>query len=249
MTGAPYLFDLVDDARARLTGGEVVLGSLESEESDFVRFNHARVRQAMTIRQSYLTLSLIDGKRQDSVTLSLSGAYGEDRERVRGALETTRASLSALPEDPYLLYSTEPSESVRREPSRLPQPEEALDTILGAAAGMDFVGIFASGPVRRAFASSLGHRYQHEVSSYQLDFSLYHAKDKAAKGSLAAFDWDPDAVKSVIAETEVELAHLTRPARTIDIGAHRAPPAPGAAAELGGVASRHGASQEARHTH
>ena len=248
MTGAPYLFELVDDVCGRLTGGEVLLGSLESEESDFVRFNHARVRQAMTIRQSYLTLSLIDGKRQDSVTLSLSGAYGEDRDRVRAALERIRSTLPALPEDPYLLYSKEPSEHVRREPSRLPAPEEALDAILGAAAGMDLVGIFAAGPVRRAFASSLGHRYEHEVSSYQLDFSLYHAKDKAAKGSLAAFDWDPAAVKRVIADTEVELAHLTRPARTLDVGAHRAYLAPGAVSEVIAMLSWNGVSEKSQRT-
>src|SRR5690242_16572132 len=207
MPTAPYLFDLIDDLKPRLGAGEVVFGWLASEESDFVRFNRARVRQAMTIRQSYLTLSLIVGKRRDAVTLSLGGSYGEDRERVRSALERMRGSLPALPEDPYLLYSTEAAQSSRVERSRLPSPEEALTVVLDAARALDFVGIFAAGPVRRACASSLGHRLEHEVASYQLDFSLYHSQDKAAKGSLAAFEWEPSAVKKAVADAEVELGH------------------------------------------
>lgn len=248
MSSAPHLFDIIDDLRPRLRAGEVVFGWLASEESDFVRFNRARVRQAMTIRQSYLTLSLVAGKRREAVTLSLGGARGEDRERARAALDRMRGSIAALPEDPYLLYSEEPAQSSRVERSRLPSPDEALGVVLDAARGTDFVGIFASGPVRRACASSLGHRFEHEVASYQLDFSLYHAKDKAAKGSLASFEWDPSAVEEAIAETEVELEHLTRPAKTIDVGAHRAYLAPGAVAELLSMLSWGGVSAKAQRT-
>jgi predicted Zn-dependent protease len=248
MSSAPYLFDLIEDLRRRLHAGEVVFGWLASEESDFVRFNRARVRQAMTIRQSYLTLSLVAGKRREAVTLSLGGAHDEDRERARGALERMRGSIAALPEDPYLLYSEEPAQSSRVDRSRLPSPEEALNAVLDAAKGSDFVGIFAAGPVRRACASTLGHRFEHEVASYQLDFSLYHAKDNAAKGSLASFEWDASAVAKIVADTEVELEHLTRPAKTIDVGAHRAYLAPSAVAELVAMLSWGGVSAKAQRT-
>jgi len=248
MVTAPYLFEIIDDLRSHLRGGEIVFGWLASEESDFVRFNRARVRQAMTIRQANLTLSLISGKRRDAVTLSLGGAYREDRERAGAALERMRGSLAALPEDPYLLYSTEPSRGSRVEASRLPAPDEALGVVLDAAKGTDFVGIFASGPVRRACASSLGHRHEHEVASYQLDFSLYHARDKAAKGSLAGFAWEPSAVGKVIDETAALLGHLTRPAKTIDVGAHRAYLSPSAVAELVAMLSWGGVSAKAQRT-
>jgi predicted Zn-dependent protease len=248
MAAHELLFDLIDDASKGLSTSEVVLGSLAAEESDFVRFNRGRVRQAMTIRQSYLTLSLVSGKRCDTATVTLSGVLTEDRERVQGALGAMRTTLPSLPEDPYLLYSTEPAQSERLEASRLPGPEEALDVILDGARGIDFVGIFASGPVRRAFASSLGHRYLHEVSSYQLDFSLYHAADKAAKGSLAAFDWDPTRVKNTIAATEAELGHLTRPPKTIEVGSHRAYLSPVAVGELVAMLSWGGVSEKAQRT-
>jgi predicted Zn-dependent protease len=239
---------LFDEAAKGLSANEIVFGSLAAEESDFVRFNHARVRQAMTIRQSYLTLSLVAGKRCDTATITLSGVLDEDRARVQGALAAMQSTLPSLPEDPYLLYSTEPAQSERLEASRLPTPEEALDVILDAARGTDFVGIFAAGPVRRAFASSLGHRYLHEVGSYQLDFSLYHAADKAAKGSLAAFDWDPARVKRTIAATEAELGHLTRAPKTLEVGAHRAYLSPAAVGELVAMLSWGGVSEKAQRT-
>src|SRR5256885_850817 len=93
---AELLFDLVDDATARLRGGEVMLASLSAEESDFVRFNQARVRQAMTVRQVYLTLHLIAGKRRDTTILALRGGLDEDRGRVRRA--PSRPSNGIRPE-------------------------------------------------------------------------------------------------------------------------------------------------------
>lgn len=248
MPSAELLFDLVDDVAARLSGGEVVLASLSAEESDFVRFNGARVRQAMTVRQAYLTLHLVDGKRRDTTILALTGIAEEDRGRVRCTLDAMRAELASLPEDPYLLYSTEPSSSERLEASRLPSSEEALDVVLDAARGTDFVGLFASGPVERAFASSLGHRHAHRVSSYQLDFSLYRSKDKAAKGSLSAFEWSPDGVRARIAATRDELAVLDLPSRKIATGPARAYLAPEAVAELMTMLSWGGVSEKAQRT-
>ena len=40
---------------------EVLLASLNGETSDFVRFNHAAVRQAGSVQQQSLSVDLIDG--------------------------------------------------------------------------------------------------------------------------------------------------------------------------------------------
>src|SRR5512137_1507456 len=96
-------FDLAGYANGLLRGGEVLLANFDGEVSDFLRFNHARVRQPMTVRQSYLTLQLIDGRRHDRTTLAITGNAEEDRPAVKGVIEAMRADLPALPEDPYLL--------------------------------------------------------------------------------------------------------------------------------------------------
>ena len=81
-----------------------------------MRFNRARVRQPMTIRQAHLTLSLVQGLRRDSFTIALSGGLDEDFARAAGARSGRCARPSpVIPDDPYLLYSTEPSSSDRIE--------------------------------------------------------------------------------------------------------------------------------------
>src|SRR5512139_2242964 len=104
-------FDLAGYADGLLRGGEVLLANFDGEASDFLRFNHARVRQPMSVRQAHLTLQLIDGRRHDRTTLAVTGNPDDDRPAIEGAIEAMRADLPALPDDPYLLYCTEATAS------------------------------------------------------------------------------------------------------------------------------------------
>ena len=64
MTAAPtpeYFDELVTSATAALEGDEVLLASLAGEDSDFVRFNHAAVRQAGSVRQRSIRIDLVEG--------------------------------------------------------------------------------------------------------------------------------------------------------------------------------------------
>jgi len=226
----------------------VLLASFSGEKSDFVRLNHGRVRQAMTIEQAYLTLSLVDGGRRDVVTLSLSGDHAVDRERVGATIAAMRDALQQVPEDPYLLHSTEPARSERVTRGRLPEAREALDVVLGAAAGSDLVGLFSSGPISRGFASSLGHEHWYEADRYQLDFSLYLSRDKAVSESFAGSRWDPAGLGGKIAKAREKLEYLARPARTLSPGTYRAFLSPAALAEVIGLLSWDGVSEKAQRT-
>ena len=237
-------FDLAGYASGLLSGAEVLLANFEGETSDFVRFNHARVRQPMTVRQAYLTLQLIDGRRHDRTTLAVTGIAEEDRPAVRAAIEAMRADLPALPEDPYLLYCTEAGTSENARSGRMPSPEEAIETITASGAGLDLVGILASGPVCCGFASSLGARHWHEVQSFLLDWSVYSSGDKAVKASFAGQHWDRAAAARRIDATRAQLPYLARSPRTIEPGAYRACLSPAAVDELlwmlnwGGVSAK-----------
>ncbi len=237
-------FDLFDYANGQLRGAEVLLANFAGEESDFVRFNHARVRQAMTIRQAYLTLTLVDGRRRDNVTLAVSGQTDADRSALRAAIDGMRTTLPSLPEDPYLLYSTDVRSSERIDTGILPAQEQALDTIVTAANDTDLVGILASGPIVRGFANSLGQRNWHAVASCNFEWSIYHAGDKAVKSAWAASSWDGDALAARIEDSRRQLLHLARPPHTIEPGTYRTYLAPAALDELlwllnwGGVSSK-----------
>jgi len=243
-------FDLAAFAFGRLRGSEVLLTNFSGEVSDFIRVNHARVRQPMTVRQSYLTLQLIDGRRHDRTTLTVTGNGEEDRAAVSEAIESMRGELPALPEDPYLLYSSTAGTSETERSGRLPAPEEAIEALTTAGAGLDLVGILASGPVFRGFASSLGARHWHEVDSFLLDWSVYQSGDKAVKASFAGQYWDREEVARRIDATRAQLPVLARSPRTIEPGAYRAYVAPAAMDELlwmlswGGVSAKEQRTQQ-----
>jgi predicted Zn-dependent protease len=225
-------FELAGYANGLLRGGEALLANFEAEVSDFLRFNHARVRQPMSVRQAYLTLELIDGRRQDRTTLALTGNAGEDRPAIRAAIEAMRADLPALPEDPYLLYCTDAGASETVRTGRMPSPEEAVEAITADGAGLDLVGVLASGPVCRGFASSFGARHWHEVASFLLDWSVFQSGDKAVKASFAGQHWDRAEVARRIDATRAQLPYLAREPRTIEPGAYRAYLSPAAVDEL-----------------
>jgi len=237
-------FEAADFAVTQLRGTEVLLANFSGEASDFLRFNRGRVRQPMSVRQAYLALTLIDGKRHDCTMLALTGQRDEDRAAIAHALNTMRGDLAALPEDPYLLYSTRvaSSESVRH--GSLPTPAQAIDDVVRAAADLDLVGILGSGPVYRGFANSLGQRNWHAVDSFLFDWSVYHATDKAVKCNYAGARWDGAEITRRIDAARIELAHLARHARTIEPGEYRAYLTPAALDELlwmvnwGGVSAK-----------
>ena len=239
---------LADHAIAQLSGSEVLLANFAGEATDFVRFNQARVRQPLTVRQAKFTLSLIDGQQRDNVTLTLTGEPPTDLAAVTAAIAQMRSDLPTLPADPYLLHATEAAQSERETRGRLPAPDEAIDAVTRAAAGTDLVGLLASGPVYRGFASSLGARHWHAVDAFLLDWSLYHATDKAVKSSWAGSHWNPTELQQRMAAARTHLAHLARPSRALAPGAVRAYLAPAAVDELLSMLSWGGVSDKAQRT-
>jgi predicted Zn-dependent protease len=241
-------FALADHAIGALRGQEFLLVNFTGEASDFVRFNNARVRLAMTIRQAYLTLTLIDGKRHATMRLALTSDPATDAAAVDAALASLRADLPTLPEDPYLLYAIEnrSSESIRT--GALPQGADAIGAVVEGAAGADLVGILASGPVYRGFANSAGQRNWHAVDCFNFEWSLYHATDKAVKAAYAGTQWRSAEVQQRIATARTQLEYLARPPKTIPPGVCRAYLAPAALDELLWMLNWGGVSAKAQRT-
>jgi len=241
-------FSMAQYAIGRLAGAETLLANFAGEATDFVRFNHARVRQPLTVRQAQLKLSLIDGRRRDNTTLALSGEPQRDRASIDQALEAMRGELASLPEDPYLLYATDAAVSDRQSSGRLPQAEQAVEAITRAGAGSDLVGLLASGPIYRGFASSHGARHWHAVDAFLFDWSLYHAADKAVKSAWAGSHWDDEELQRRIDAARSQLACLALPARRLAPGAVRAYLSPAALDELAAMLSWAGVSEKAQRT-
>lgn len=243
-----YFYSLADHLTTLLQGAEVFTCAFNGEDSDFVRFNRSRVRQAGHVSQQSITLDLIEGRRHAAADLTLTGVAASDRQRLKDLVEELRAVRTQVPEDPYLHYATQVRSGEWCHPDHLPPGAELAQRILEAGAGADLVGILASGPSHAGFANSLGQRNWYTRSSFNLDFSFYRQADKAVKTRYAGFAWQDEAFLSRVATAAEQLEVLARPPRTVPPGRYRAYLAPMAMEEIMGLLSWEGFSLRAHRT-
>jgi len=225
-------YELVDKLSRQLRGHEVLLARFSGEQSDFVRFNHSLIRQGGHVEQRRVELELIDGGRHVSGTCTLSGVADEDGARGRNMLEGLRDCVASVPEDPYLLYSTEPANTTQIGENRLPDSGSMVEAVLEAGKGLDLVGILAAGGIYAGFGNSLGQRNWFATHSFDLSWCYYLAKDKAVKANYAGFEWDPATFERKAREARQQLAILAGPPKTISPGEYRVYLAPAALAEV-----------------
>ncbi len=214
-------FDLADFIDAHLLPGERFTAWLAAETSDFVRFNHARVRQAGRVTQAHLTLRLVAAHKQVAVNLTLTGEREADRALVLQQLDELRGQLADVAQDPHLLLSDE--RHVACDVLNPPCDAAAIVAAVTAqAAPYDFVGFLACGAIANGFAASSGSRLWSEKTSFNLDWSLYAQADKAVKCAYAGLTWDDAAFATKLAQAAQQLLLLQRPAKTLPPGAYRA---------------------------
>ena len=230
-----YFYSFVDELTASLTGGEALLAGCDGEDSDFVRFNESRVRQAGSVTQCSMSLELIDQQRHASATIPLSGQRQIDRAALVETLDKLRSLLPSLPEDPYLLYATGVTSSDQTGPDSLPEGDYAVRAVLDAAKGRDLVGIYAAGEVFSGFANSLGQRNWFATHSFHMDWCFYHQRDKAVKTSYAGFEWSGAQFAAKVDAAAEQLGILSREPKTVEPGGYRVYLSPPAVAEIAGL--------------
>lgn len=227
-------FELADRLCADLHGGEVLLCWFAGERSDFVRFNRGRVRQAGSVEQRFVSIRLLRGGRQAAATIAIAGS-ADDGVLYRETLLRLRETLAHVPEDPWLLYSEEPQSTVNERHGRLPATADVVSQVRESAGNVDFVGFYASGPIYRGFANSLGQRNWHEVHSHSFDWSLHLAGDSAVKNGYAGCDWDSAVFRAKLEESTQRLKAMRKAPRTLRPGEYRAYLAPSAVEEITGL--------------
>lgn len=218
-----------------LPGADRVTLYFTAEASNFIRFNHAQVRQATHVEQRYGTVSVVAGLRRASSSISLGGDLAADTAALLAERAALLAQLPLVPDDAYLLLPDAVVDTQRSASGSLPTPQQVITAVAAHAAGTDLVGFYAAGSVVRAFADSRGQRNWHSVESFHFDWCLYREKDQAVKCSYAGTDWQTPAFARRVAEARTRLALLALPPKTLAPGAYRAYFSPVAVAELLGT--------------
>jgi predicted Zn-dependent protease len=226
---------IVDAIAPLLRGDEIYTASFAGEESEFVRFNAGAVRQAGAVTQRTLTVDLIAGRRHAAGTLTLSGDPGGDRARLAHLIGELRAMRQQLADDPYLHYAQEVRSSERRVAAALPAAAEATAAIRAMARHGDLVGIYAAGAVHAGFANAFGQRNWDSSENFNLDWSFFHAADKAVKGTYAGTAWNAAELARKAEASAEQMTVLRQPSRRIPPGRYRVYLSPAALWELLGV--------------
>lgn len=239
-----YFGRLCDAAFQKLAGSEILLVHMCAESTDFVRFNHAKVRQAGSVEHATLSLRLVAGSKHAQTTVTISGDDATDTRRVDEAVANLRELLPSTPDDPFLMFNTDVTSSEKRDDASLPTPDEMLGAVQDGAAGKDLVGIWASGAIVRGFANSLGQRNWYATANFNFDYSIYAQTDKAVKGAYAGKQWNPAELKNELAGSIERAEVLNKTPKTIAPGTYRVFLTPSALAEVFSLLSWQGFSAE-----
>jgi predicted Zn-dependent protease len=231
------LADLKSDEQLKLT--------LQAEQSQFVRFNAAKVRQTGCITDGGISLTLMQNQRNAYRSLPCTGDWDTDWPLAKAALAELRQELPELPLDPYLVLPTGTATSRDLQTGHLLAPDWVASTLLPEVAGLDFTGIYAGGSVMRGYADSAGQRHWFATQSFALDYSLFTPDNQAVKGTFAGNQWDQDAYATKLADSKRQLQRLAQPPKLIPRGQYRTYLAPSALAEIISMFSWGGISEAA----
>ncbi|MBE9223831.1 TldD/PmbA family protein, partial [Cyanobacterium stanieri LEGE 03274] len=216
----------------QLNDDQYLVLELRAENSHFVRFNNARVRQTGIVIDGQVSMKMISRGRIAYVDFPLTGDKEVDLSMAQECFNYLRAEIPQLPPDPYIVLPSDLGSSYEVYGGNLLDVDEAVDSILPVVQGLDFTGLYASGGLIRANYNSLGQKHWFATDSFFVDYSLINDRDKAIKGSYSGRDWDDELFGKHIEQERVLLQRLDLPIREILPDSYRTYLAPAAVADL-----------------
>lgn len=231
--------------RSSLTADEHLAIELWGEQSQFVRFNHAKVRQTGTITDGQLQLTLIKQQRTGFRELPFTGDAAIDTEHALIALSELREEVPQLPSDPYIVLPEGNASSREVHAGQLLAPTQVVDAVLPAVKDLDFTGIYAGGSLLRAYADSIGQSHWFATESFSLDYSIFTPDGQAVKGTFAGSQWDQAAYAAQLTDAKMQLDRLSQAPKPVPKGQYRTYFAPAAVADLIAYLSWGGVSEAA----
>ncbi|MEB3274834.1 MAG: metallopeptidase TldD-related protein [Prochlorothrix sp.] len=256
-TWEPTFQALLDLARAHCGPDEAFQLSLWAEDSQFIRFNRAKVRQGGQVLDGALTLTWYQRgtpihpasspepnsqpnpglDRQLQASIPFTGCLDLDQPQFLQTLAYLRQTLPTVLGDPYLSWPQGNAHSHTTYPGQLLSPSEAASAILEPVADLDFVGLYAAGCCVRAQADSAGQYHWFQTETFNLDYSCWDSQGQAVKGSYAGKTWDQAVYQVAIQRDRQQLQQLQCPRKSIPRGRYRTYFAPAAVAALLDAAS------------
>jgi len=204
-----------------IQNGENLILSFSGENSQFIRFNKAAVRQTGLVDDADLGLKFIANNRTVRGGFTVSGNFDVDIARGKSEIKRMRLEAQEIPEDPFVVLPENSGSSHEIKSANGLQFEHAVDAILPAMDGMDFVGIWANGKMFRGNANNLGQKHWFETESFSLDYSLVTPEHQMVKGSFAGSDWNQNDYESYVKRSRNKLTLMEKKPIKIEKGNYR----------------------------
>jgi len=234
---------LSDSLFSELNNGENLILSFDGEQSQFIRFNHATIRQTGLVDDADLGLKFIVNNRSVHGGFTVSGNFDTDLARGQSEIERMRLEAQEIPEDPFVVFPENAGSSHEIKTADSLPFETAVDALLPVMSGVDFVGIWANGRMFRGNANNLGQKHWFETESFSLDYSLVTPEHQMVKGSFAGNDWHQIEYESYVKRSREKLSLMERKPVKVDTGEYRTWFESAAVADFLGMFSWNGISE------
>ena len=217
-----YFENITKELFKNIKSNELLIISFDAEESKFVRLNKGKIRQAGSVKQISMTLSLsTKDKRNLKSYVRLNGSFERDISTLIKTLNYLRRELPDLPKDPYMMFSTSIHSTEISSEKQSTSDEVILEHILNSATKLDLVGIFSSGSIYTGLANSLGQTNWHDDYSFSFDYSIYNKNNNAIKLNYSSKKWNKDDYDFILNKGIEKLAILSNPEKKITTGEYR----------------------------
>ena len=128
-----------------LKGHEELTISLVGEETNYLRFNKAKVRQSLHLVQGNINLNFTSQEKTCSWSIPFQQDLEQTLEKMTTALGQLRTEAASLPEDPFLVKIQNNGPYEKDHEGTLPPDDELVHSILSPGKDLDLVGIYSGG--------------------------------------------------------------------------------------------------------
>lgn len=205
--------------------------NLHSEESDFVRFNHSKVRQNTTVKQHEITVQYQKNQRSYKLKFNLTLNLDTDLKKIKTIIEQLRKDLPHTDASPQFVPMVNNGSSETFKKAERPTTAEIISIIGSTFSDADLAGLWCSGPLRQASINSKGQFHYFETDYFFFDYSIYDGP-RAAKSFYAEDNWNLKNFEGIAQQAKNTLALLKKPSFKIDPGQYKTYLGPMAVAEI-----------------
>ncbi len=215
----------------QLNNSELLILNFDAEQTDFIRFNKGKIRQAGNVHQINLIINLIFKHKTLRTSIRLSTDFERDSKPLINILNFLRREIVELPKDPYLMYEKHQNSTNKTMQNNI-DTHLITDIIIDKFKSLDMVGVLSSGNIIKGFSNSLGQKNWHESTSFNFDWSVYSKNGKAVKQNYSDQKWDQNIFNRLFLECIQKLNVIDYKEQKITPGEYKAYLSPSALNEI-----------------